>query len=199
MGSKFIFLIIMLVVCGSAMMYIEGFTSDVDYVESSLDQRSYMVRNLPDRDKAARLLSLIRARLMKLVKHMKKKYPNDARVKRLHRNFNPDRISESAPDSKYTSYSVNKGEKIVFCVRQRNDENELVDINTMMFVSIHELSHLMTLSIGHTKEFWDNMKFLLKDALSKDVQLYNYQPFHEDPKPYCGTMITDTPLKLGGH
>ena len=40
------------------------------------------------------------------------------------------------------------------------------------------------------------MKFLLREALSQDLQLYRYQPFHNDPIPYCGTMITDTPLKL---
>jgi predicted metal-dependent hydrolase len=177
-------------------MYFEGFSNDVDYVESEFDNRQYLVRNLPDKSSAARLLSLIRARLMKLVDYMKSKYPNDSRVHRLVKNFNPDQISESSPDSKYTSYSVNKGEKIVFCVRQRNDKNELVDLNTIMFVSVHELSHLMTISVGHTKEFWDNMKFLLREALSKDLQLYRYQPFHINPMPYCGTMITDTPLKL---
>jgi hypothetical protein len=191
----FLLLVILLIVCISASMYFEGFANDVEFVESPLDGRSYLVRNLPDKDSAARLLSLIRARLIKLIIYLKQKYPNDPRVKRLTRNFNSDQISESAPDSKYTSYSVNKGEKIVFCVRQRNDKNELVDANTMMFVAIHELAHLMTVSIGHTQEFWDNMKFILKEALDKNLQLYRYQPFHINPAPYCGTMITDTPLK----
>ena len=196
MKNIFLLALIMAIVCVSATMYFEGFSNDVDYVESQLDNRQYLVRNLPDKNDAARLLSLIRARLIKLVKYMRTKYPQDSRVHRLVKNFNPDQISESAPDSKYTSYSVNKGEKIVFCVRQRNDKNELVDLNTMMFVAVHEMAHLMTLSIGHTKEFWENMKFLLREALSKNLQLYRYQPFHNDPTPYCGTMITDTPLKL---
>ena len=180
----------------SGSIYYEGFMSDIEYVKSPYDERFYLVRNLPDKTQAARLLSIIRARLSLFVKHLIKKYPKDKKIIRLFKNFNSDQISESTPDSKYTSYSVNKGEKIVFCVRQRNDQNELVDLNTMMFVAIHELSHLMTISVGHTTEFWENMKFLLKEALSKDIQLYNYQPFHKDPMPYCGTLITDTPLKL---
>ena len=49
-------------------------------------------------------------------------------------NFNPNNISESTKDNKYTSYSVNKGEKIVFCLRSRDEKNKLVDINIMMFV-----------------------------------------------------------------
>lgn len=197
MEKAILIVMTLIVICISASMYSEGFTNDVSYVVASNDDRSYLVRNLPDKEKAANLLSIIRAGLIKLVRHLKGKYPKDKRVGRLATNFNSDQISESTPDSKYTSYSVNKGEKIVFCIRQRDELNELVDLNTMMFVAIHEMAHLMTISIGHTKEFWGNMEFILKEALSKDVNLYEYQPFHQSPKPYCGTMITDTPLKLG--
>ena len=35
---------------------------------------------------------------------------------RMKRKYNMDNISESEPNTKYTSYSVNKGEKIVFCL-----------------------------------------------------------------------------------
>lgn len=191
-----IIIMTLLVVFVSVSMYTEGFTNDVTYVTANHDNRAYLVRNLPDKDVAANLLSVIRSRLIKLVKYLKMKYPKDRRVQRMSSNFNSDQISESTPDSKYTSYSVNKGEKIVFCIRQRNEQNELVDLNTMMFVAIHEMAHLMTISIGHTKEFWDNMQFILKEALSKDLNLYSYQPFHQNPVSYCGTMISDTPLKL---
>jgi len=39
----------------------------------------------------------------------------------------------------------------------------------MLFVAIHELGHLMTKSIGHNTEFWDNMRFLLKEAISANL------------------------------
>ena len=72
-------------------------------------------------------------------------------------------VSESSPGNAYTSYSINKGEKIVFCLRQKSGPNkdELVDLNTMMFVAIHEMGHLMSESVGHTQEFWKNMKYLI--------------------------------------
>ena len=47
-----------------------------------------------------------------------------------------------------------------------------------MFVAIHELSHVMTKSIGHKQEFWDNFKFLLenaKEAKIHDPQNYLYK------------------------
>ena len=64
----------------------------------------------------------------------------------------------------------------------------------MMFVAIHELGHLMTKSIGHTPEFWDNMKFLLEQAIQKDVNVYVKQDFASNPEQYCGMTITDSPL-----
>ena len=88
---------------------------------------------------------------------------------RLVDNFNPDNFSENTPDSKYTSYSVNKGEKIVFCIRDEDDEETLVQENIMMFVSIHELAHLMTKSVGHGPDFWTNFKILLKIAIDNGL------------------------------
>ena len=37
----------------------------------------------------------------------------------------------------------------------------LEDENTLLFVSLHEVAHIMTKSIGHTKEFWDNFTFYI--------------------------------------
>lgn len=112
-------------------------------------------------------------------------------IERLNNNFNEDNIHENTPDAKFTSYSVNKGEKIFFCLRNKKTD-ELVDLNTIMFVAIHELAHLMTQEIGHPPSFWNNFKFLLKVAINQNV--YKYVDFNAYPKDYCGIKITDTPL-----
>ena len=44
-----------------------------------------------------------------LKKEEYKKFDKD--IKRLIKNYNPDSLSENTPDSKYTSYSENKGAK----------------------------------------------------------------------------------------
>jgi predicted metal-dependent hydrolase len=113
-------------------------------------------------------------------------------IDRLKSNFNPENIYENTPNAKYTSYSVNKGEKLYFCLRSKKNDEKLVDKNIMMFVAIHELSHLMTEAVGHPPDFWNNFKFLLKVAI--DLKVYNYIDFNAYPKDYCGTKITDTPL-----
>jgi len=122
---------------------------------------------------------------------MKMKLRDD--IARLVSNFNPNAFSETTPDSKYTSYSVNKGEKLVMCLRSKQEDEKLVKENIMSFVAIHELGHLMTKSIGHDPEFWNNMRLLLKIAV--DNGLYKNIDFNSKPEPYCGINISDTPLK----
>jgi predicted metal-dependent hydrolase len=191
-----ILIIVILVVYVTVKIHLDNQSSEVDYVLSDLDHREYLVRNLPDKKVAAEILSTIRGRLEKLVEYLKTNHQDDPRVKRVIEKFDPTQISESSPDSVYTSYSVNKGEKLVFCIRQKGEQQDLLDLNTMTFVAIHELAHIMTESVGHTQEFWDNMKFLLGLAMSDKLRIYNYQPYHQTPQTYCGTVISDTPLKM---
>lgn len=180
---------IIIVIC--TMKY-EEFTSDIELVNSTVNNKKYLVRNKPDKQKAANILANISEKLQTLVDHLIQKYSDDQRVKLLYSRFNPDNISETAYNNKYTSYSVNKGEKIVFCLRSRDTNEVLENENTLMFVALHEFSHIMTTSIGHTKEFWDNFAFVLKEAIQ--IKVYQYQNFKDRPVKYCGTMITDTPL-----
>jgi len=184
-------------------VYLENKASDVTYV--NVNKIEYLVRNMPDKENAAFLLSKIRSNCSKLVESLftdsktnKEKWEEDTikGLKRLKKNFKPNNISESSPGNSYTSYSINKGEKIVFCLRQKTgiDKDKLVDINTMMFVAIHELGHLMSKSIGHTTEFWDNMRFLLEQSIKLNV--YEHIDYSKYPEDYCGIKITDTPLTL---
>ena len=176
------------------LVYDYYYSGNTETVNSTLDGRNYVVRSLPDKVEAANLLAEIRQRLMKLVDHLHKMYPDDDRAVRLVRDFNPDAISEGGDDSQqYTSYSVNKGEKIVFCLRSREKDQKLVDINMMIFVAVHELAHIATESIGHTDEFWKNMRYLLEQSI--DIGIYAKQDFKDKPVKYCGINVTSSPLE----
>jgi hypothetical protein len=122
---------------------------------------------------------------------MKNKFPDDERVKRLVEGFNPKKISETLPTSELTAYSENKGEKIAFCLNTKKDGDKLIDINTLTFVALHELSHIMTKSIGHKQEFWENFKFLLTNA--KEANIYQPVDYKKKPQEYCGMTINDNP------
>lgn len=185
--------IIIITICILAFfLHYESKYSELIYVKSSVDDRSYLVRNLPDKQKAADLLGNVRKNLDTIANYLKKNDNDKERVRRLEKNYRPDNLSEAIPKANYTSYSVNKGEKIVFCIRSKNNKENLEDINTVMFVAIHEMAHVITKSVGHTSEFWNNMKFLLKKAIKLNV--YKQHDYKNNPISYCGVEITDSPL-----
>ena len=88
----------------------------------------------------------------------------------------------------------NKGEKTVYCLRSRDDKNKIVELNTMMFVALHELAHTMTKSIGHTKEFWDNMRFILEQG--ERIGVYRPIDYSKNHEEYCGMTINSTPYNF---
>jgi hypothetical protein len=155
---------------------------------SSVDGRHYFVQDLPDKGQAADMLATINSKCLKLLQRLQKQFPDDVRVVSLHKRYNPDNISEGSSGSGYTSYSVNKGQKLVICVRQK--DQSFADINDIMYVVIHELAHLATEEIGHTKTFWTNFKFLIHEA--SDEGVYRYVNYRKEPKQYCGIVLTST-------
>jgi len=189
------YLICLLIIVSIGLLgytHYEHLTNEVIYVKSSIDNNEYLVRNLDNKEEAANILAKIREKLEKICQLMKESYPSDESVKRMNERFNADNITESGKNNQYTSYSVNKGEKIVFCIRQKDETESLVDENTITFVAIHELAHIMTKSVGHTPEFWENFKRLLKVAIDND--LYTKEDYINSPKEYCGIKVSDSPL-----
>jgi hypothetical protein len=159
---------------------------------SNKDGNTYCVRERSKVQEAADLLAIITNKCKNLVRMMGEEYPDQANVQRLVDGFNPQKIMETLPTSKFTAYSENKGEKIAFCLNKKKQEDEvLIDESTLMFVAIHELSHVMTKSIGHNSEFWENFKFLLENA--KEFGIHQPIDYKEKPREYCGMKIHDNP------
>ena len=183
--------IVLVLVCG--YYYWSSQYEEVTIVKSTINNKKYLVQNKKDKKKAADLLATISEKLNKLVAHLVKKYQDNQDVARLNARFNANNITESSYKNKYTSFSINKGEKIVFCLRSRDEQEKLIDINTIMFVALHEITHIMTKSIGHTEEFWRNFKFILQEAV--EIGIYKRDEYSKNPKKYCGIMITHSPLE----
>ena len=168
-------------------------TQDLVPVKSNIDSDIYLVRDLPDKQQASDLLAEIKINLIKLQTHLTKISPDDKRVKQLNKNFTDKSIlRETTEKANTTSYSINKGEKIVFCLRSRDVEEVLADINTLIFVAIHEYSHIGTESVGHTPEFWENFKWILEESIN--IGIYKQVDYKSNPEDYCGMKITGSPL-----
>ena len=162
-------------------------------VKSGVDGQMYRVRDLPDKQAAADLMAKIRLKIKKLKLHLEATYPDKPQVQML-KKFDAEahRLGESTPDDEFTSFSVNKGEEVHFCLRQRDNSNEeLVQENIVTFVGIHEVGHIITKSIGHEPEFWNNFGWLLQE--SERIGIYKHQNFAAHPVSYCGMKITDEP------
>jgi predicted metal-dependent hydrolase len=159
------FVLIILILIIIYRIYINSDTFQLKCIVSDVNGKKYCVREREKIEDAADRLAEVNERLIKLVDYCIKTYPSDERCKRLVKRFNPDKIVEILPTSEYTAYSENKGEKIAFCLDVKKEEtSNLIDLNTLTYVAIHELSHVCTVSIGHTPEFWENYKFLLVNA-----------------------------------
>ena len=174
-------------------IYKESDIFQLKCVISTIDGDKYCVRERKNIQEASDLLAKTAIKMDKLVDYLKEKIPDDKRVKRLVKNFNSSKIVETLPTSEFTAYSENKGRKIAFCLNKKKDnDNNLIDENTLMFVAIHEMSHITTESIGHDKTFWDNFKFLLKEASLANI--YIPVNFEQNPAKYCGIDVTNNPL-----
>jgi hypothetical protein len=188
----FCYVVLICIIAVSVKMYSESDAYNLKCVISDVDGNTYCVRDQENLDKAADLLANVTKKCKTLVLFMKEKYPEREDVARLVKGFKPEKICETLPTSKLTAYSENKGQKIAFCLNKKKNEKELIDMNTLTFVAIHELSHVMTKSIGHKQEFWENFKFLLENA--KEINVYNPVDYKKSPQEYCGMKITDNPF-----
>jgi predicted metal-dependent hydrolase len=117
------------------------------------------------------------------------------RIEQLTKNYNSDRITEISPLNLtgVTAYSENK-RKLVLCLRKKTavgGKYELHDENTVMYVVLHEMAHMMNDQWGHDLIFWKLFKFLLVNAT--EAGLYKPIDYSKNPIVYCGLKLTYNP------
>ena len=186
------FTMLLFIILIALKLYYESDVFNLRCIISTVDGKKYCVRERNNIQKASDLLAKTTEKMQYLVDTVGSKYPNRKNVKRLVKNFKPTTIKETLPTSEYTAYSENKGEKIAFCLsKKKGDVDNLIDPNTLTFVAIHELGHVMSSTVGHNDEFWNNFKFLLEHAV--ELKIYEPIDYKKEPEGYCGMNITDNP------
>ena len=78
----------------------------------------------------------------------------------------------------YLALTVDKGRELEICL-------DYSDRNTLLYVLIHELAHVMSFTTGHTKEFYRNVDRLLTSA--KEQGIYTGSP--RKNVTFCGSHI----------
>lgn len=198
MYNEFIIIVIIFLILISLQLFkknnINKRNVEMINVKSFFDGEYYEVLNKNDSLKTALLLSKIKNNFITLINHLNdnidkhgsKKYA----IKNLKKRIKNLKIIERPSDSDefVTSYTLNKGELMVICLRKKLLET-IHDFNIIFYVCIHELAHIASNSIGHNDEFKSNFKFLLKEAIK--LKLYTPVDYRKYPINYCGMVVDE--------
>lgn len=190
--------LVILFICFITFYMCKRYNDNFAIVQSNLDGKKYHVRADPSellQKETADYLAKLSERINKLVNYMyDKKLPNEEISKRLANRWRNCTLKETSQGEKSAAYTVNKGDEMRICVRTGN---KLEDINTSMFVLLHELAHLMSNSYGHNAEFKENFSYIVH--LASAIGTYKPQDFGGAPVNYCGNVVTihSTPCSDG--
>lgn len=209
---KFIFLIIVAIII-SFIIIIIGILFKKSYTISpeikytlktkkvlADDGNTYKVHNYGDATTAANILAHINNILIQLITYLKNKYITNKEmnndiyiaVKKILMRYNPDNLIENSPnDNIDTSYTLNKGSMVAFCLREKGGNHYIHDMDTLIFVAIHELAHMAIDEDGHPTKFWAMFKWLLIEAEMGNIYFsknYGLNPIH-----YCGMKVDYNP------
>jgi hypothetical protein len=168
--------------------------NNIIYIESNLGTK-FIIYKDNNKNEKVNLIAQIVANMYILRDYLYDnidKYPDFKEyIIQLKNNFNKNRTSiyETDPNIDLTSYSVNKGEELSICLQDKNTK-ELYDINLLMYVIVHEMSHFACPEIGHGDLFQKIFnKFLL---VAMEINLYNKIDFVINPVNYCGLILNSS-------
>lgn len=165
-------------------------------VTSRVDKEAYSVQEeYENKQHAADILAEVNGMYVRVITHLKQTAitgPWRSEIEFLSANYNPTVLGEHIPTNlKFTSYVAQKGKKIRLCLRPAYNRHVFHDMNTLKFVALHELTHMMVQSYGHEQSFWDAFQFVLFEADKiGEIKLIDYS---KRPQQYCGIMIESSP------
>jgi len=186
-----VFLVLLLFFTLITLIILENNELFIEYRNSKLNNKKYGIQEEFNKsDEAVELLAKLHNHMSDFVTDLQKKIPSDERVARLVKGFRRAEIEE-APNDDGSSYTINKGDLVAICLRHKKDGHPFHDYNTLLFVIIHEMAHIASISEGHNSEFITNFKWLLQQA--KDLGYYEPVNYNKSPMTYCGVKVTNNP------
>lgn len=176
------------------LIYIFFFKNDIELMKVDVNGEKVLVRKTKDYKHSALLLSELIKRMYILRDYLvENKHDNEYinfkdYINLIERNFNRKKtvIYENNLNSNLTSYNVNKGEQLVFCLRCKKTTN-LHDINLLVYVAVHEMAHSGCPELGHTPLFNKIFHFFLSEAVK--IKVYKYENYSQSPVVYCGMEL----------
>ena len=181
-------------------------------VRASADGLHYRVHTThKNPDAAAETMAELNRRSIELMRHLRDKYlrgplagmspARDRATTRLLGLYNPDNLAENSPRDPEgdTSYTIDKGAILALCLREKDparngdtNAHDIHDLETLTFVTLHELTHIAIEDLDHPPRFWQAFKFILEEAT--EAGLLRGVNYERRPTVYCGMDIDYNPL-----
>ena len=150
--------------------------------KSSVTGRSYGIQEmLTDADQTADVIGRLDLFIRDFINYLGAHHPEDKRTERIRRNAKLLRLEESPME-----------DNVSLCVREKTESQAFHDYQTLLFVVIHELAHVGSVSTGHGTEFVTNFKWLLERAAESGM--YHPEDYSQKPITYCGVKVTNNPM-----
>jgi predicted metal-dependent hydrolase len=156
---------------------------------------NFMVYNDENKIESANLLGTLVDRMYKLrnnlINNKNKNEEYEEYINLLEKNLNTERtfIYENIPDSNLTSFTINKGEELGFCLKSKVT-GKFHDINLLMYVAIHEMAHVACPEVGHNNLFKKIFMFFTIEAIN--MGLYKKIDYESNNIEYCGMILSSS-------
>lgn len=170
----------------------------------AVDGITYTVADLPNAEESARLLHRLNMDAKRFVSAFIAKHGADKNpflkdiCDRLKDGYDINAMVEHipSPDNNLTAYTDDKGVRMGICLRgsmspadTSSNLQKYHDYNTLMFVLLHEISHIGNISYDHDERFWRVFAQILKDAV--DMGMYTVVDYKQFPIMYCDMELKD--------
>ncbi len=166
------------------------------YHVSEYDNIPYIIRNRDSpkiKNESANYLAIINHSINFLVNYMKEfKLPDQITADRLYNRWSLCRLRETSSYDNSVAFTINKGIEMRITIR---NNGKFENPNTVIFVILHELAHLMSVSYGHNEEFKKNFYFITN--LASILGIYTPIDYTLQPETYSGIEINTTPCSNG--
>ncbi len=168
--------------------------NNVVYVQSKSGNKFLVHKDKLKKEKA-NLLGEITENMFILKNHMIQnidEFPNyKLYIEQLKENLSEEKtiIYETDPSTNLTSYSVNKGEELSFCLKSKKD-GRIHDLNLLMYVAIHEMAHIACPEVGHGDLFKMIFRKFIEEAIK--LGIYKKVEYSQNPVEYCGMILSSS-------
>lgn len=185
-------IIILIIIIFISLIYLIGNTYGV-YIKSPVTNKTYLLKSTGDISKALNIMETLDINIKKIVNKLDETIMNYPRYYKyllnLTKKINKIKLYENVYN-RGTSYNINKGKYIIVCIRSKKDV--FYDMNTLMYVIIHEIAHIACPEYGHTSLFKNLNEILLNIAI--ELNIYTFVDYNMYPVNYCGIILNKTIL-----